>query len=101
MNMVIEGLDGIGWKRRRDTADQPCQCGSWKLHWIKHSNCDWPSQCSNADCHRKPTKGVDVRWLSGSRPQIIPLCNHCSKKTDHFNLKDGVVTVLKHQYECS
>ncbi len=101
MNMVIEGLNGIGWRKRRNPASESCQCGSWKLHWIKHSKRDWPSKCSNADCHKKPTQGADVRWLSGSRPQIIPLCDSCSKQTDRFNLREGTVTVLTHQYECS
>ncbi len=101
MNMVIDGLNGIGWKKQRDTADQSCRCGSWKLHWIRHSKRDWPSTCSNADCHKKPTQGSHLRWLSGSRAQIVPLCDSCSKLTERFNLRDGVITVVKQQYECS
>ncbi|SDR37343.1 hypothetical protein [Pseudovibrio sp. Tun.PSC04-5.I4] len=100
MNMIIDGLNGIGWKKQKDTADEVCRCNSLKEHWIQHSRKSWPAKCGNVGCHNKPTHGAHVKWLSGSRSLIIPLCASCNKQTERFNVRDGIVTVAKYQLQC-
>ena len=88
-----------GWKNKVGTADRACKCGSWKNHWIKFSDKAWPAKCSVEGCNNSATVGAHVYNKNVSGEKIIPACDSCNKRTDHFSLKYGVTLVSANKSE--
>ena len=86
-------LPSTGWKNKRGTGNRSCNCGSWKQHWINHSEKSWPDKCSILGCSNKATLGAQKNNPNVSGEKIAPACDSCNKLNSTFNLKIGVTLV--------
>lgn len=91
-------LPAKGWKNKGKTGERPsCGCGSWKKHWLKFSDEEWPEQCSIDGCTQPAEVGAHIVRVGNDTPDdeyIAPTCS--GHNNDHdavFDLKDGVVLV--------
>ena len=92
MNTVM-----CGWKNKSSTAKRACSCGTWKNHWLNHSEQVWPSYCSVYGCVLSPSLGAHVYNPSVSGEQIVPMCHQCNGLNLIFNLNAGVTSVSANQ----
>jgi hypothetical protein len=58
--------------------------GSMKSHWLKHSNCRWPSKCQMFNCTEPATVGAHIYpKLKGNQQNfILPTCQGCNMNED-------------------
>ncbi len=87
------GLPCKGWKNKAGTGVRSCTCGTWKQHWINHSNKSWPSACSVQGCTNSATLGAHIYNTNVTSEKIVPMCDSCNKLQDEFSLKVGVTLV--------
>lgn len=92
------GLTCYGWKNKVGTQYRECKCGSWRQHWIKFSNKEWPEKCSVLGCNNVPTLGAHVYNAEVSGERIIPVCEKCNKITGEFSIKGGVTLVSANKH---
>jgi hypothetical protein len=63
--------------------------GTWKDHWVEHTEKPWPDHCTILDCEKTATDGGHVK--SASYPDtefIVPVCGDCNKDHEkNFHLK--------------
>jgi len=86
-------LTSSNWKNKGGTAGRSCSCGTWKQHWINYSGHQWPKTCSVYDCGAEPTLGAHIFNAKETGEYIVPACDACNKRTEPFDLKDGISCV--------
>lgn len=82
-----------GWKNKNGTSERTCKCGSWKEHWVRNSQPQWPLRCSVSNCINHAEVGAHVINSDVNGEWIVPLCIACNNRTGEFSLKDGVTLV--------
>lgn len=96
---MSNAVTGHNWKNKIGTGTRACKCGSWKQHWINFSYKEWPSQCSVSGCTRIPILGAHIVNADVSGEKIVPMCDSCNKRTDYFDLKNGITLVSANRSE--
>ena len=81
------------WSNMRNTSERTCSCGSWKDHWKNYSGHRWPATCSVEGCFAEPVLGAHVKRDNDASGYIVPMCDSCNKKSEHFALKSSVIPV--------
>lgn len=81
------------WYNMSNTSDRQCSCGSWMEHWKNFSGYRWPSTCSVEGCFKEASLGAHIKRDNDNTVYILPMCDSCNKRTDHFAIKSSAKPV--------